>query len=100
MAGLVVPSLSVEAVEPRGVVDQDLAPGGGIGRPDRERAQESRVVDRVKEARGRSPCFAAGRGGIGMRPVGAPEDPIRVGGDQRFGERKDIGVIGAAFDAR
>jgi hypothetical protein len=84
---------SSKAVQPCGIVDQDFLAHCGIWHPDRKLVHETTVIDRGKRS-----DFRAGpnRGGlrIGMRPVAAPENAVRVGRHQRPCEWRDVWIVG------
>ncbi len=65
---------------------------GRVGRPNRELVQQTPIV--VLAQRPHIGRLAAGSpGGVAMRPVATPKDAIRVGRDQRLGERGRVCII-------
>src|SRR5690242_16139067 len=61
---------SAKIVEPRRVLHQELLPHRRIGRDERHKIDEIAVIGHVA-------------GDVGMGPIGAPEDAIGCGGDER-----------------
>src|SRR5882762_3625064 len=67
-----------KAVEPRRIVHQDFMLQRRLRRHQCEQVDQVAVVRHVLAD-------------VGMRPVGAPQDPVRRGFDQRAGERHRVG---------
>src|SRR5260370_20149196 len=83
-------AVRLETVKPGRVVDEDLLARRRVGRPDCELVQQASIVDLVKlQHVGRLADGAC----IRVRPIGAPNDAIRIGGDKRLGERYYIGIV-------
>src|SRR5260370_20827033 len=81
-----------EAIEPRRVLDQDLAARVGVGGPGRQQVHHPPVVDRQR--RRDVPRLAARHArGVRMRPIGAPYAPLGIGGGERLCEPCDRGPI-------
>src|SRR5437762_1737851 len=80
----------LEIVQPGRVVDQNLAANRSAAGPERQLVQRQAVVDIEK----RRHCIElpAGNCVMRVRPVGTPEDALRVGGDQRPGQRRHVAV--------
>src|SRR5258708_14988814 len=83
------PPWVLKAVQTRWIIHQDLAPGGRIRCPHRQLVQQAAVVD--LEQRRERRCLAP-LCRVRVRPVRAPDDALRIGGDQRLRERHDVGV--------
>src|SRR5256712_9322975 len=84
------PPWVLEAVQMRRIIHQDPAPGGRIRGPHRQLVQQAAVIDLEQ---GRDLGRLAPRRRVRVRPIGAPDDALRVGGDQRLRERYHVVVI-------
>src|SRR5215469_6549020 len=73
------------------IIHENRIARGCIWGPLREQVQEMTVVN-AKQWR-KIARLAAGAG-VGMRPVRTPQNPVRVGFDQRPRQRHQIGIIG------
>src|SRR6266513_1986801 len=87
---IAISSLGLEAVQTRWIIHQDLAPGGRIRCPHRQLVQQAAVIDLEQ---GRDLGRLAPRRRVRVRPVRAPDDALRLGGDQRLRELHHVGVI-------
>src|SRR5207247_11031116 len=74
------PPWVLKAVQTRWIIHQDLAPGGRIRCPHRQLVQQAAVVDLEQ---GRDLGRLAPRRRVRVRPVRAPADALRIGGDRR-----------------
>src|SRR5215470_5679869 len=69
-------------IKPHRVVDQKLLLQRLSGRNDRDAVDQDTVIGRFLLH-------------VGMRPIGAPQNPVRKAFDQQFGERNHV-IIGWA----
>src|SRR5579859_4637346 len=78
----------LEIIKPGGIIDEDFATGRGGRRPARDLVERQPVID--VEGWGELTGFLARVGVVRVRPVGTPDDAVRVGGDQRPRQRRDV----------
>src|SRR5206468_12072944 len=85
----VASSLSSELVKALRIVDQNLFARLGVRHPFGEQVQDASVIDaeRWRDV-GRLASFRFR--GIGMRPIAAPDQAIRIGIDERMRKRRDL----------
>src|SRR5689334_18031803 len=83
----------LKPVEPRRIVDQNRLAQSRVGCPNGELVEHAAVIYLV-ERRDVGGLAVWKDARIRMRPVGAPKDSLRVGLDQRFGQRGNVGIVG------
>ena len=88
-----------KVVKPRCVSTRIFLPDRRIGCPFRQLVEQQAVVDRERRRDIRQRPSAA-VSGIGMRPVAAPDDSIRIGRDQRLRQRGVSAKSGALSEVR
>src|SRR5580693_6547687 len=81
------------AVESRGIIDQNGLAQGRVRNPRRQQVKEMAVV---KPKRWRYIARLATIASVGMRPIRTPQNPVRIGCDQRARQRHHVGIIGRA----
>src|SRR5271155_5659509 len=87
-----LPLYRSKTVEARRILHKDLAADRRAGGPPPQLVQRQPVIDVIER---RDPVERrAGLGGVRVRPIGAPQDALGVGGDQRPRQRRHVIVGG------
>src|ERR1019366_1337026 len=79
----------LKLIEPRRIVDQNFLEFLGALRPFGEPIECLAIVFRSERLDHRRVAL----GGAGMRPIGAPDNAIRIGGDHGARNRRGVGVM-------
>lgn len=83
----------LKPVQPRAGLSTRIFLHVAASGPDRQLVEQPAVVD-LEQRRDVGDLLSGRSNQIRMRPVGAPDDAVEVGRDQRLGELRRVRIIG------